>query len=77
MLFEHVICNNCGCPAKTHSLFTEKCSEILSSSQAFQHVQVLVSASPFNIKVNDWGLQAATPNPALHLTKAIIMRERL
>jgi len=25
--------------------------------------------------VNDWDLQAATPNPALHLTKAIIMRE--
>ena len=49
LVFEHVICNNCGCPAKTHSLFTEKCSEILSSNQAFQHVQVLVSASPFNI----------------------------
>ena len=60
LVFEHVICNNCGCPAKNHSLFTEKCSEILSSNQAFQHFQVLVSASPFNIKVNDWDLQAAT-----------------
>jgi len=27
--------------------------------------------------VNDWDLQAATPNPAPHLTKAIIMREEI